>query len=530
MRPFSLFDPSRRRFLWQCAGGLLAAGCGAPNGRFYMPPRETDTLTLYDIADPPTLDPARSWGFLDGRLVGLVFSNLVRFDRQANIVADFAQKWTTSPDGLEYTFFLNPEARFSNGRRMIADDVRYSFQRVLDPALASSSKWVVERIKEILVIDDCTIALRLAEPFAPFLGLLAMPAASIVPREEVERCEKVGVPFGERPLGGGPWLFREWLHDQSILFERNDAYWGQKPKLRRLKIQIISNPFTAIAEFETGALAAINPIPIVEIPRWRSHPQWKDYTQRSTNLNIDMILFNCERAPLNRAEVRRALCQSVDTALLLEGLCEGAGVVSVGPTPPELDRSAAERKPMRGEEDAVRAVLKEAGLMERGLDLLMPARENFVRTTGEVLQALWKKLGVPVRLRNLEWTSYRKDLREGRFDAAFRGWFADYPDADNFLYPLFHSSQIGSGNMTRFRDDRVDDLIAASQRELDPAKRKTLLEQANAAVYEAAPALFLWHEAKYIVTQPWLKNFAEPLIFNGTRYLEETIVVETETK
>lgn len=522
----SKLNPSRRRFLWQCAGGLFAVGCGSQSGRFYMPPRDPDTLVLYDVADPPTLDPARSWGFLDGRLVGFVFSNLVRFDRQANIVPDLAQQWTASPGGLEYTFSLHPGARFSNGRPMIAEDVRYSFQRVLDPVIASSSKWVIERIKEIVVVDDRTITLRLAEPFAPFLGLLAMPAASIVPHEEVERCEKEGVPFGERPRGGGPWLFREWLHDQSILFERNDSYWGQKPKLRRLKIQIISSPFTAIAEFETGNLAAINPLPIVEIPRWRSHPQWSEYTKRSTSLNVDMILFNCERAPLNRAEVRRALCQSVDTPLLLEGICEGAGVVSAGPVPPGLEGGATERKSMRSDASAIRAVLKESGLFERGLDLMMPARENFVRTTGEVLQSLWKDLGIPVRLRNLEWVSYRKALREGQFDAAFRGWFADYPDADNFLYPLFHSSQIGSGNMSRFHDARVDELIETSQRELDPARRKPLLEQANAAVYESAPALFLWHQAKYIVTQPWLLNFAEPLIFNGTRYLDERIMIQ----
>lgn len=520
---------TRRRFLWQCAGSALAVGCGSRVGSFYVPPRDPDTLALYDVADPPTLDPARSWGFLDGRLVGLVFSNLVRFDRQANIIPDLAQTWSAAPDGLEYTFSLHPGARFSNDRPILAEDVRYSFMRVLDPVLASSSKWVVERIKEIVVVDDRTIAFRLAEPFAPFLGLLAMPAASIVPREEVEKCEKEGVPFGERPVGGGPWLFCEWRHDQSILFERNESYWGKKPSLRRLKIEIISNPFTAIAEFETGNLGAINPLPMVEIPRWIHHPQWRAYTQRIGVLNVDMILFNCERLPFNRTDVRRALCQAVDTPLLVEGVREGAGGISSGPVPPGLDGHTPGRKLLRANPEEIRAVLKENGLIERGLDLMMPSRENFTRTTGEVLQAVWKNLGVPVRLRILEWVSYRQALREGQFDAAFRGWFADYPDADNFLFPLFHSSQVGSGNMSRFRDEEVDSLIETSQRELDPAARKTFLEKANNAVYEKAPALFLWHEAKFIVTQPWLKNFAEPLIFNGTRYLDETIEIQMAT-
>jgi len=157
--------------------------------------------------------------------------------------------------------------------------------------------------------------------------------------------------------------------------------------------------------------------------------------------------------------------------------------------------------------------------------LIMPSRENFVRTTGEVIQALWKERGVPVRLRRLEWVSYRQALQQGDFDAAFRGWFADYPDGDNFLYPLFHSSQIGAGNLSRFRDARIDELIEQSQRELDPARREDWLRQANQAVSEAAPALFLWHQATYYVTQPWLHRFSEPMVFNGTRYLEEYIAM-----
>ncbi|MBN2328808.1 MAG: ABC transporter substrate-binding protein, partial [Candidatus Omnitrophica bacterium] len=421
-----------------------------------------------------------------------------------------------------YTFHLRRDAQFSNGRRVVASDIKYSFQRVLDPDIASPSTWVVERIREIQIVDDWTVLLRLDAPFAPFLGLLAMPAASIVPREEIERCEKNGVPFGEQPVGSGPWLFREWRHDQYLLFERSESYWDRKPHLQKVIIQIVSSPFTAIAEFETGRLAAINPLPIVEIPRWRSHPQWKAFTRRAAVLNVDMILLNCERPPLDRAEVRRALCQAVDAPLLLEAIREGAGEISAGPVPPGLDGHTAGR-PMREDAGRLRSLLSEAGLMDRGVDLIMPSRENFTRTTGEVIQAVWKEIGVPVRLRRLEWVTYRQALRDGQFDAAYRGWFADYPDADNFLYPLFHSSQIGSGNMSRFRDAEVDSLIEASQRELDPSKRKPLLEQANRAVYEKSPALILWHESKYIVTQPWLHGYGEPLIFNGTRFLDEAI-------
>jgi len=517
---------SRRSFLLSCSASVLTIGCGAvrSNAGFYMLPDQTDTLTLYDIADPPTLDPARSWGFLDGRLTGLIFSNLIRFDHQAKITPDLASQWNVSKDGLCYRFNLNPAAKFSNGRPVTANDVRYSLERVRDPKVASPSGWVVERVSQINVINEHAIELQLKEPFAPFINLLAMPAASIVPKEEITRCEQQEIPFGEHPVGSGPWLLKEWRHDQHILFERNKAYWSQKPKISKFKIQIISNPFTAIAEFETGRLAAINPTPIVEIPRWRNHPQWRDYTHRAQTLNTDMIIFNCGRSPLNKVKVRQALCQAVDAELLLECVREGAGSISAGPIPPGLDGNQSQNPQLMNPSE-ITQTLDQSGLLERGIDLIMPARENFTRTTGEAIQAIWKQTGIPVRLRRLEWVTYRQALREGRFDAAYRGWFADYPDGDNFLHPLFHSSQIGQGNMSRFSDAETDQLIEKSQREFDQQTRKSLLQEANAMVYQKAPALFLWHQSKYIVSQPWLRGYSEPLIFNGTRFLEEEIVL-----
>lgn len=515
---------NRRSFLHACGAGWLMASCGR-RGSFFVPPRDMDTLVLYDVSDPPTLDPARSWGFLDGRLVGLIFSNLVRFGRHGEILPDLAREWRISGDGLRYTFHLRPEARFTNGRPVTAGDIQYSFERILDPETQSSTTWVIEKIQAIDIHDDHTLTLRLAEPFAPFLAMLAMPAASVVPREIVEQREREGIPFGEQPLGSGPWILREWKHDQDVEFIRDEAYWGTKPKLRRLRYRVIGNPFTAIAEFETGHIAAIIPLPIEEIPRWSTHPRWKSFTRRQSLLNTDMILFNCSKSPLDQPETRRALARAIDTPLVLKCVREGAGSVSAGPIPPGLPGSIDPSTARRVTNEEIEAVLARSGLRQRGLDLIMPSRENFVRTTGEVIQALWKERGVPVRLRRLEWVSYRQALQQGDFDAAFRGWFADYPDGDNFLYPLFHSSQIGAGNLSRFRDARIDELIEQSQRELDPARREDWLRQANQAVSEAAPALFLWHQATYYVTQPWLHGFSEPMVFNGTRYLEEYIAM-----
>ncbi len=517
---------SRRQFLSMVGSGVLVSSCGGTDSakHFFSPPPEPDTLVFYDINDPATLDPARSWGLLDGKLIGLIFSNLVRFDRRASIQADLASQWNVSDDGTRYSFQLNPKARFSNGRTVISDDVKYSFERVLDPSMASSSAWVLERIERIEIEDDHRLTIILDQPFAPFINLLAMPAASIVPGEEIEKAEKENRPFGERPVGSGPWVLREWRHDQYIALERNEAYWGRKPAMPKLKMRIINNPFTAIAEFESGHVSVIDRVPIPEIKRWRTHPQWKRYTMLFPMLNTDMLVFNCERPPLNDPAIRKAFCMAVETPLVLQCVRVGAGTVSHGPIPPGLAgyREGAEKIPYDPEQ--AKAIIHQTDLPQRGVDIVFPYNESFIRTTGEVIQALWKRLGITARLHQLEWVTYRKYLREGRFDMGWRNWYADYPDGDNYLFPLFHSSQIGSGNMSRFNDPEVDALIEQSQREMKVEKRNQLLETADALIYEKSPALFLWHQAKYEVHQPWLKNYTEPLVFNGTRYLDEKII------
>ncbi|MEW6235267.1 MAG: ABC transporter substrate-binding protein [Candidatus Omnitrophota bacterium] len=519
---------SRRHFLSVSSGAALWTACGGDDssysGSFFSPSPDPKILVLYDMNDPPTLDPARSWGVFDGTLIGLVFSKLVCFDSKAAIQPDLASDWTIDEGGKRYTFRLHPAARFSNGRPIIADDVKYSFERVLDPRMASSSQWVLERIKRMEIADDRTITLVLEEPYAPFLGLLAMPAASIVPREEVERCEREGVPFGERPLGGGPWIFQEWKHDRHLLFHRNDNYCGVKPNMAKLKMRIIGNPFTAVAEFEIGNIAAINPLPLPEVPRWIHHPQWKRYVELYPLLNIDMLVINCERPPFDNAETRRAFAHSIETPLVLQCVRAGAGTISRGPIPPGLPGYSENLPLIPYDLDKAQSIIQKTNLRDRILDIVFPYNEDYIRSTGEVIQALWKKLGIRVRLQQLEWVTYRKYLREGNFDMAWRNWYADYPDGDNFLYPLFHSSQVGSGNMSRFRDAEADALIERSQRELDSEKRRALLEQANELLYRKTPAIFMWHQAKYAVHQPWLEGYSEPLIFNGTRYLKERIV------
>ena len=493
-----------------------------------MPPASTDTLVFYDLADPPTLDPARTWGFFDGRLIGLVFSNLVRFDRYAHIIPDLAESWEISSNGKEYIFHINPNATFSNGSPVTPEDIHFSFLRVMNSETASPSKWIFDKVIEIIPEGEKTIKILLKQPFAPFLQLLAMPAASIVPARMVRRLDSEKQNFGENPLGSGPWIFKEWQHDQYLLFERNEFYWGKKPKTKYLKERIIGNPFTAIAEFETGNTAIIEPLPMPEIIRWKTHPFWKDFLTMTSLTETDMLVFNCQKEPFMQEEVRQAVCMALEPDLILECVREGAGIVSTGPIPPGIAGHTDRQKPYPYQPEKAVSIINKHNLSGKELILLLPSKEGFYRTAGEVIQADLKKIGINIRLLETEWVTYRRMLREGEFDIAMRTWWADYPDGDNFIYPLFHSSQIGTSNMSRFKDAQIDQWIEESQVTMDTGQRTRLLEKIDDALVEKAPAVFLWHRANYTVRQPWLQGYSVPIIYNGIRYDDEIITTPVQ--
>jgi len=247
---------------------LIVLSCGRAPG----PKRDPDTI-YYSLSDNPTvLDPALVKDVAGGELVAKMFNGLVRYNLDGEIEGDLAESWETSEDGRGYTFVLRPEVRFANGRLLTADDVKYSFERVLRPETAAPRTWVLDKIlgapqmlsgkarnlEGLEVLDERTIRITLSEPFGPFLGLLTMPAAQVVPKEEVE---KYGRAFSQHPLGTGPFRLTRFIHDERLVFEANPYYFEGPPRVKSIVYKIIKEPLPKVAEFKQGLLD------ITDIPR-----------------------------------------------------------------------------------------------------------------------------------------------------------------------------------------------------------------------------------------------------------------------
>jgi len=470
--------------------------------------------------NPTTLDPALITDVQGGGIAAKLFNGLVRFNENLDIVPDLARSWSISPDNRTYTFRLRRDARFSNGRKITADDVRYSFERVLTPSTKAPLTWVLDKIEGandflagktksvsgIKIENDYTIVLKLEKPFGPFLSLVAMNTAYIVPREEVER---LGADFGTHPVGSGPYTLKEWKHGQYLLLAARDDYFEGAPKLKGIYYRVIPEDLTAVVEFDTGRLDALL-IPSSEYRRYTTDPNWRDLVYGKPGLNSYYLGLNCTRPPFNDIRVRRAMNLSIDRKRILDTVFEKRGLLATGPVPPLLWKNMSWSKTTEGydyDPEKAKALIREAGAEGKKVKIYISA-EPEVLDIVEVIQDYLKQVGLVAEITQLDWSAFKHAVNNGEPDAFWLSWWADYPDPENFLYPLFDSASVGpAGNRTRCLDPELDRLIANAQRTVDERLRYRLYRQAEDRIIKNAPWVFMWHRADYYVVQPRVKDF-----------------------
>ena len=470
--------------------------------------------------NPTTLDPALITDVQGGGIAAKLFNGLVRFNENLDIVPDIARSWTLSADQTTYTFRLRHEATFSNGRKVTAGDVKYSFERVLRPETRAPLTWVLDKIEGaadviagkqtevpgIRASNDHTLIIKLDKPFGPFLPLLAMTTAYIVPREEVER---LGPDFGMHPVGSGPFTMNEWKHGQHLILTARDEYFEGHPKLKGIFYRVIPEDLTAVLEFETGRLDVLL-IPTSEYRRYTTDPAWRELIYGKPGLNSYYLGLNCTRPPFSDMRVRQAVNYAIDRRHILNTVFEKRGVLATGPIPPGLWKNSIlplEAKGYPYDPEKAKTLIREAGAEGATVKIFI-TNDVEVLDVIEVIQQYLEKAGLRVKIVQLDWSALKHAVNAGEPDAFWLSWWADYPDPENFLFPLFHSASVGSGgNRTRCLDPELDRIIEIAQRTMDERQRFRLYRQAENRIILDAPWVFMWHRADYFVIQPWVRNF-----------------------
>jgi peptide/nickel transport system substrate-binding protein/oligopeptide transport system substrate-binding protein len=470
-------------------------------------------LVYYETYDPRSLDPALSTDVPTGEMVTLLFDGLTAFDPDGRLQPGLAERWMSDPSGQRYVFHLRRGVKFHDGRPLVAADVKRSFLRVLDPTTRGGRVWPLQPIagaEGIEVLGDSAVAFTLTEPLAVFPKFLAMPVASVVPAP-------VPPDFGQRPVGTGPWRFVEWRHDDHLRFARNPDYWGGSPASESLTVRIVPEPLTRAAEFLAGRLSVVE-IPFGETEKWESeHPAW---LRRKPALRVVYLALNNRRGPLRDVRVRRAINHAVNVPELLGTVWHGRGIAARGAIPPSLGGGDTTRTHYAYDTATARVLLAQAGYPGGFAVQLWRSGTNVeLGRVAQAIQAQLAAVGIRVEVVSRDASSMREAARKGETDMALLDWWADYPDADNFLYPLFHTASFGpGGNVSFYSDPVTDSLILAARRTPNDAAREALYRRIDARVYDAAPWLYLWFPVDLWGQHPSVAGWDLPVIFNGQRW------------
>jgi len=428
---------------------------------------------------------------------------------------------------------------------MSAEDVVYSLSRLLDPTVGSHRSNVLDKVmgaaefqagttksvEGIDAMDRYTVQISLSDPFPPFISSLGMADTSIVPREEVQRRD---ASFATAPVGTGPFRFVRWERGREIVLEANEHYFRGRPALDRVRFVIFPGMTDAESDmlraFEQGELeeSPITPDRQKELLEAGRYP----VIQKPT-LSLRLLGFNLERPPFTQREVRQAFNYAIDRIRVNQEVPRGRYVVARSILPPGMPGYNPEVQGYSYDPDKAKQLLAQAGY---------PGGKNFVPVTlsssrksrdePQLVQQALAAIGIQLEFQQFDdWTSYQPALQRGDVQLFTFTWYADYPDPDNFLYPLFHSQS--HTNYFRYRNPTVDKLLDDARRETDDLRRVDLYRRAEQIILSDAPVVTLLHYTYERVFQPYVEGIevsalGEPYISLSKVRLRQT--GETSTR
>ncbi len=472
-----------------------------------------------------------------------MFDQLIEFERgSTKIVPGLAESWDVSPDGLQYTFHLRHGVKFHTTpyfkptRDFDADDVLFTFNRVLDPNNAFRKAYPVaypyfsdmglnKNIAKIEKLDDYTVRLTLNAVNAPLLQDLAMPFASIQSAEYGDQLLKAGKPgdINTQPVGTGPFILRSYQKDATIRYDGNPDYWMPGAvKVSKLIFSITPDAAVRLQKLKQNECQIMDYPNPADIPTIKADSNLALPSQ--VGFNEGFLAYNNDHKPLNNVDVRHALDMAINKAAIIQSVYQGAGQAAVNPMPPTEWSYDTNLKGQSYDPAKARELLTKAGY-PNGFEIslwAMPVQRPYnpnARLMAEMIQADWAKIGVKANITTYEWGEYIKRGHAGDHDAMLIGWTGDNGDPDNWLGVLLGCDAVKGSNFSKFCYKPFEDLVVAGRQTTDIAKRTQIYTQAQEIFQQQLPFSPIAHSTVY---QPMRKNVTGfkidpfgPTIFTG---------------
>ncbi|MFN8543470.1 MAG: ABC transporter substrate-binding protein [Candidatus Binatia bacterium] len=503
---------------------VLASACAAPldpppagSETAAEPPRAGGVLRLASLDDVHTLDPARGYDVVSWSFEQMVFETLVAYDAGTRIVPQLARRWEASPDGRRYAFELRDDVRFSSGRPLDAEDVRYSIERLLRPTIhsqgaefftgivgaAAFAAGQAPGVAGITTRGATHVEIALVESDPLLLDKLTMPFASVLDREAAERAGEDGV--SQAPVGSGAFRLAEWTYGRRLRLERNPHYHEPGlPYLDGVDLAIGVSEQLGWFRYQAGELDLAN-VPSAEFRRVVADPRYRPLLLQRTTMRTQYLGLNCEVPPFDRPAVRRAVAQAVDRGRILE-LLDGRCVIASGVLPPDMP--GRRRRPVAY--DPARARARLAGLAPAALaaPVLWTWRDDNAMRIAQAIQQDLRAIGLAVQIKPVDFPALLEAVRHpGTVPLFLLGWEADFPDPSNFLTVLLHSAGRRANNHTFYASPHVDRLLDAAGAAIDPARRLRLFGMAETRILRDAPWVPLYHPVTVFVRHPRVRGY-----------------------
>jgi peptide/nickel transport system substrate-binding protein len=472
---------SRRQFLElsASAAALTATGASAQTA----PRRTGGTFISAKTTEAPSLEPQLDQSLGQQRLNPLFYNRVVEWGADGKLEPALAESWTTSPDGKTWTFKLHRGVKFHNGRELVADDVKATYERILDPKVGSGGRGYLLAIDAMEVPDKYTIRIHTKEPSASLLAGMAGGWSAIVSKDALEQK----VDLRRAAMGTGPFILQEWVPQSYLKARKNPDYWDKgKPYVDAIELKVIPDEAGILAQLRTGnvhhALLEDN----------KNYLLVKDdkrlISLRSPRLGFDMVMINHGRKPFQDVRVRQALSLAVDRQEVLQAAASGLGSIT-GPLTPAMRPWALPVETYREwytpNLERARKLLADAGF-PGGFKTTLKVIPTFPTMVAgaQVIAAQLKKVGVEAPIIQEEYGVWIKAITKPTYDYDLTMNITNGDaDPDSLLYRRFHSVEKQWNNDG---DPEVDALLDQGKLTVDQAKRKDVYDKAQRLMVEKA--------------------------------------------
>lgn len=487
-----------------------------------------DMLVIGKAADPQTLDPAVTIDNNDWTVTYPSYQRLVQYKTDGDkgstdVEGDLASSWKASDDQKEWTFTLKDNAKFADGTPVTAEAVKLSFERLLK--IGQGPAEAFPKDLKIDAPDEHTVKFTLSQPFAPFLYTLANDGASIInPAVLKEHAADDARGFlAQNTAGSGPFMLKSWQKGQQLVLVPNPHYPGNKPNFKRVSVKIIGESASRHLQLSRGDIDIADALPVDQLNALKQEN--KVNVAEYPSLRVTYLYLNNSKAPLNQADLRRAISWSTDYQGMVNGILSGNGKQMRGPIPEGMWGYDATAMQYNHDETKAKAEWDKVTSKPTSLTFLYSDNDPNWEPIALATQSSLNKLGINVKLEKLANATMRDRVGKGDYDIAIGNWSPDFADPYMFMNYWFESDKKGlPGNRSFYENSEVDKLLRNALATTDQTQRTRDYQQAQKIVIDDAAYVYLFQKNYQLAMNKEVKGF----VFNPM--LEQVFNINTMSK